>query len=164
MRRWLMAVLLLTAIYLLVVGSLKPEDWVVGAVLAMLLYAAGRRLLVFEPLVKPPSLWRRLVYTPVFTVAVTGEVLAGTWRVALLTLGLRPARQPRIVAVPIAGRSQIGIAVSGLVHTLTPSSYLVDVDWERKVILFQILDGADPEAACARLQHFYQRYQRPVFP
>lgn len=164
MKRWLQAVFWLTSIYLLTVASVQPWDWLIGVTLATLLYSAHRRVLPFGPRAEAPALWKRLLHAPRFAAAVAAEVVTGTWRVALLTLGLRPPRQPQIVAIPITDRTLTGVAVSGLVHTLTPSSYLVDVDWESGVILFQILDAEDPDAVREHMQRFYRRYQRWVFP
>ncbi|CCF84740.1 Na+/H+ antiporter subunit E [Nitrolancea hollandica] len=48
--------------------------------------------------------------------------------------------------------------------TLAPGSVLVDVDWERGVMLFHLLDASDPDATRATVARFYERYQRAVFP
>jgi len=41
---------------------------------------------------------------------------------------------------------------------------LIDVDWERRIMLYHMLDATNPEAVAATIDTFYERYQRAVFP
>jgi multisubunit Na+/H+ antiporter MnhE subunit len=68
------------------------------------------------------------------------------------------------VLVPIGERSELGVAVTGLLIGLSPGSLLLDVDPERQAMLFHVIDASDPDAVRAQLDRFYQRYQRRVFP
>jgi multisubunit Na+/H+ antiporter MnhE subunit len=99
-----------------------------------------------------------------FAVAVARDVAVGTWEVALVTLHLRPLHNPGIVAIPIGERSPVGISVTALVMTLSPGEFLVDVDWEREVMLMHVIDATDPEAVRRTHEEFYSRYQKKVFP
>jgi multisubunit Na+/H+ antiporter MnhE subunit len=109
-------------------------------------------------------LLRRLIAFPLFALAVVRDIVVGTWQVAVVVLGLRPLRHPGIVAVPIGERSRLGVAVSALATTLSPGSFLVDVDWQERVMLIHVLDATDPDAIRDGLARFYRRYQRHVFP
>jgi len=84
--------------------------------------------------------------------------------VALIVLHIRPLVRPGIVAIPFEERTRNGVAVSTLVFTLSPGSYLVDVDWERRLMLFHLIDACDPDAIRIKYHDFYYRYQRHVFP
>ena len=66
--------------------------------------------------------------------------------------------------MPIGERSELGVAVTGLLIGLSPGSLLLDVDSERQAMLFHVIDARDPDAVRAQIDHFYQRYQRRVFP
>ncbi len=121
-------------------------------------YVCGERV---TPVTGLPS---RLVAFVPFAVVIVWDILKGTWNVSLVVLHLRPLACPGLVAVPIAERSRLGVAVSALALSLSPGSFLVDVDWERGVILFHVLDASDPDRIRADLHRFYRRYQRPVFP
>jgi len=66
--------------------------------------------------------------------------------------------------VPIGERTTSGVAVSALTTTMSPGEVLVDIDWERGVMLIHVLDARDPDAVRARHLRFYERYQRRVFP
>jgi multisubunit Na+/H+ antiporter MnhE subunit len=100
----------------------------------------------------------------VFAAAVAADVAAGTWDVALRVLHLRHLDRPGTVRVPIGARTDRGVAVSALATTLSPGAVLVDVDWERREMLVHVIDASDPAAVCARLERFYDRFQRRVFP
>ncbi len=99
-----------------------------------------------------------------FALAVFWDILKGTWRVALVVLHLRPLAHPGVVAVPIEERTPLGVTVTVLAMTLSPGSFLVDVDWEQRVILMHFLDASEPEAIRAEQQRFYRRFQSRVFP
>jgi multicomponent Na+:H+ antiporter subunit E len=154
----------LAAIYALVLSSFDPWDLATGFGLGLAILLGFRRfLLVDSPLPAGTVLRRTLAFVP-FALAVVYEITVGTWTVALIVLGLRPLRQPGIVEVPIGPRSPIGVAVTGLAITLSPGSFLVDIDWEEAVLLIHVIDASDPAAVIANIQRFYTRYQRQVFP
>ncbi|MBA2375274.1 MAG: Na+/H+ antiporter subunit E, partial [Rubrobacter sp.] len=48
--------------------------------------------------------------------------------------------------------------------TLSPGTYLVEVDWERGVWLIHALDASDPDEVRRDRHEFYERYQKRVFP
>jgi multisubunit Na+/H+ antiporter MnhE subunit len=132
--------------------------------LAGLLLWAGRRSPFGTRGTPLPHLPRRVVAFVPFTGAVLRDVVVGTWTVILVALHLRPLVQPGIVAVPIEGRTPTGVAVSALATTLSPGTFLVDVDWEQGMMLFHVLDARDPDAVRRMQQGLYARYQRHVFP
>lgn len=159
-----MIVPLLTLIYALALESFKLWDLAIGALIAAALLAATWRQLFAEHQDVPGGVLRRAVAFVPFALAVLRDIVVGTWQVALVSLRLRPLPQVGIVAVPIGERTPLGVAVSGLVTTLSPGSVLVEVDEERGVMLYHVLDASDPEAVRAQQRAFYERYQRHVFP
>jgi multisubunit Na+/H+ antiporter MnhE subunit len=155
---------LLTGLYALVLSSVKIWDWVIGAGLASGLWLATRHLHKEPSGEDMPPLRHRVCYAPLLAGAVVWEILRDTWRVVLLTVGWKPANQPGFIAVPVGERTDRGLMVSCLLHTLTPSTFLIQIDRDRQIMIFRVLDGADVEAVCRRFERFYQRYQRHVFP
>lgn len=164
MSRLLFSTALLTLVYALVLASFQPWDLLLGAALSAGILAVFRQALFTERAAPAPNLLRSLGAFFPFVGAILWEVVVGTWAVVLVVLHLRPLTSPGIVAVPIGARSRLGVAVSALATTLSPGSYLVDVDWRRRVILLHVLDARDPDAVRAAHQRFYDRYQRHVFP
>jgi multicomponent Na+:H+ antiporter subunit E len=159
----LLGVALLAAVYLLALGSAHPLDLAFGLALAAAL-SFGLRGRLQRPQGGGPSLAARIAAAPVLLAAVAAEIARGTWDVALRVLHLRSVEHPGIVLVPIGERTELGVAVTGLLVGLSPGSLLLDVDSERRAMLFHVIDASDPDAVRAQLDRFYRRYQRRVFP
>lgn len=163
MRYVLLTLVLLVLTFALVIGSFAPWDLVIGTVISgVLIYGTRRFTFGEEP--ASPSLFSRLVYFWPFAVAEIWIITRATWQVALVTLHIWPLASPGIVAVPIEDRTPTGVAVSALATTLSPGTFLVDVDWKRNVMLIHSIDASDPDAVREDHQEFYRRYQSKVFP
>lgn len=154
---------LLILVYALVLGSFAPADLAMGAVISGALMYGTRRFVFAEEPASPNILSRFLHFWP-FLVAEIWNIVTGTWEVALVTLHIRPLVSPGIVAVPIGERTPVGVAVSAMATTLSPGTFLVDVDWEQGVMLIHALNASDPEEVRRDHQEFYERWQKKVFP
>ena len=154
----------LGVLYVLTLASVDPVDLATGVLLGtVLVILLGSRLqLAPDPGAVTPA--RRVVWFLPFVGAVLADILQGTWDVALRVLHLRRLERPGLVRIPIGDRTRHGVAVSALATTLSPGSVLIDVDWERGDLLLHVIDASDPDQVRARLQRFYDRYQRRVFP
>ncbi len=164
MIRLLLSLVFLTLVYALTLASFQPWDLLIGAALSGMLLLWFKRFLFGRRLQPLPGLHRRMLAFVPFAGAVLYDMMAGTWQVVLIVLHIRPLQCPGIVAVPIEDRTPLGVTVSALATTLSPGTFLVDVDWDRRVMLFHVIDATDPDAVRANLQNFYRRYQRHVFP
>jgi multisubunit Na+/H+ antiporter MnhE subunit len=162
--RLLVSTVLLTAVYALAIGSADRWDLAAGAAIGLALTMAARPLLFEGPgrplRTLPGSIWAVLALAGI----VARDIVTGTWRVALVVLHLRPLASPGIVAVPLGDRTRRGAAVSGLLVSIAPGEYVVDVDWERRLMLVHVVDASDPQAIRDRLLRNYERHQRKVFP
>lgn len=170
MTRYVAAVVLLTLVYALALGSFHPWDLLFGGGLSAALLFASRRFVFGGDGTAPRTdghglalLGRVAAFVP-FAVAVFREILVGTWEVTLVTLRLRPLVRPGIVAVPVGDRTPTGVAVWAVITGLPPGSFFADVDRERGVALIHVLDARDPEAFRQQQEDFYRRYQSKVFP
>ncbi len=164
MTRIVLALFLLVLVYALSLASAHPWDLAMGALVGGLILIVYRRFLFVGPAVPTGTLLRRVVGFVPFAVALVWEIFRGTWNVALVVLHVRPLLHPGIVAIPIAERTPLGVAVSSLATTLSPGAFLVDVDWNQGVLLIHVLDATDPDAVRAEHERFYRRFQRHVFP
>jgi multisubunit Na+/H+ antiporter MnhE subunit len=164
MGAWVLAVVLLAATYALTLASADPVDLLTGLVLAAVLMLALRGRLPAPGERNPPSLLVRVVAFPVLLGALLVDMTKGTWDVSLRVLHLRPLQSPGIVVVPVGDRSPRGVAVTGLLIGLSPGTVLLDVDEQRRVMLFHVIDASDPDAVRAQIDGFYDRYQQRVFP
>ena len=164
MSRFLISLAALILIYLLVLASTDPWDVGFGALVGAALLL-GTRDFVFSGRTFPiPNLAQRTLAFLPFVAATVWDILRGTWTVALVVLHLRPLRRPGIVAIPIGERTPLGVAITSLVTTLSPGTFLVDVDEADRTMLMHVLDASDPDAVREEYEAFYRRYQRHVFP
>jgi multisubunit Na+/H+ antiporter MnhE subunit len=159
----LLWVLILTAVYALTLGSFAPWDVALGALVATVLVASlGRTAPGLQG--GGTRIVGRLLRLPPLAAAVLRDMTLGTWQVASVVLGIRPLRQPGIVAIPIDGRSDAGVLVTAFLATLAPGEFLVEIDWEERVLLFHVLDASDAEKVRSRFADFYLRHQQRVVP
>jgi multisubunit Na+/H+ antiporter MnhE subunit len=163
MSRLLIATVVLTLIYALVLASFDPWDLALGAVISVAILLFLRRLAADTQMDSSISL-RRLAALVPFTGALLWEILVGSWQVAVYVLASRPPERPGIVVVPFGDRTRLGVAVTGLAVTLSPGTAVLDFDWQQQTIVLHVLDARDPDAVRAHQQRFYDRYQRHVFP
>ncbi len=164
MNRFLIALATLILIYVLVLASTDPWDVAFGALVGTALLLGTRDFVFSGGAVPIPNLaLRTLAFLP-FTAATVWDILRGTWTVALVVLHVRPLRRPGIVAIPIGKRTPLGVAATSVVTTLSPGSFLVDVDEADRMMLMHVLDASDPDAVREEYEAFYWRYQRHVFP
>lgn len=167
MMRTLLVLLLLVVVFCLTLASFAPWDMAIGAVLGGITLAVFHGQLPAIP-GKPerelPSLPSRMVAFVPFAGITIWEILIGSVRVAAIVSGLRKLEHPGIVAVPIGERSKLGVVVTGITTSLAPGSILLDVDWDRNLMLVHMIDASDPDQVRADMQTLYDRYQRKVFP
>ncbi len=162
---FVLATALCLLVWALALGSTAGPDLLVGLVIVVLvLLASGRRRLAPGRSLGPGTLARRTAAFVPFLLVVGWKVVRGTWEVALVIVGLRRPEATGIVAVPMEERSDVGVAVAGLVLTLTPGENLLELDWERRLMLVHALDATDPDRLRRSERSFYQRFQRAVFP
>lgn len=154
----------LALLYVLTLASEDPVDVATGVLLGtVLVILLGSRLrLAPEPGAVTSA--QRVVWFAPFVAAVLADILQGTWDVALRVLHLRHVARPGVVRIPIGERTAHGVGVSALATTLSPGTVLIDVDWDRGDLLLHVIDASDPDQVRERLQRFYDRYQRRVFP
>lgn len=164
MIRFLLSVLGLTLIYSMFLLSAQVWDLAIGAIISAGLVLLFRQHLFAGAPQAGPGIGKRLTDLLRFTWFVYVDVIDGLWQVLVIVMGLRPLTQSGIVAIPIGERTKSGVAVTAWAMTLSPGSVLIDVDWERQVMLFHFIDATEPEVLRKKIQDFYQKYQREVFP
>lgn len=157
-------VILLAAAYLLTLASADPLDVLAAVAISVAVIAGLHRFLLAGPALGLREVAARAVRLPAFALVVLREIVVGTWQVALVVSGVRQLGQPGIVRIPIGERTPNGVAVTALAITLSPGELLVDVDWDRRVMLIHVIDASDPDAIRDRYERIYEHYQRRVFP
>lgn len=153
-----------TGVYALTVDSFAWEDLVFGLGATIVLLAIFWRVLMPARMPSNGQILKAIVMLPVYALVILWDVIIGTWDVATFVLGLRRMEHPGIVRVPLGDRTKTGTGVSSMALTLSPGTFLVDVDWEKREMLIHAIDASDPDAVREGLNRTYDRVQRHVVP
>jgi multisubunit Na+/H+ antiporter MnhE subunit len=164
MSRFLLAFIPLTLTYALTLASFRPWDLGIGAAMSAALLWGTRRFTFGASIAPVADLPRRIVWFFPFAAAEAWEIIKGTWNVALIVLRLRPLTHPGLVALSMEERTRLGVAVWALAITISPGSFPVEFDWDKRIMLVHFLDASDPDEIRADQLRFYRRFQRRVFP
>lgn len=162
--RWIVAVLSLTGIYLLMLISVDPWDIATGLLVSTILVLVFRGSLGLTAATPGPGPATRLRSLPPLVARSIWDVIVAAVRVALMVLHLRPLARRHFIEIPFDDDTPAGVALNALLTTLSPGSVLIDIDWERRVALYHLLDDADPDEIRRKHRELYDRYQRHVLP
>jgi multisubunit Na+/H+ antiporter MnhE subunit len=152
------------AVYGLTLASLAWEDLVFGLAVTAVVLAMFRNVLLPSPLPSNRRVLRGIAFFPIFVLAEIREIITGTWQVMTFVVGIRKLKHPGIVRIPLGRRSPVSEALAGYVITVSPGTYLVDVDKEANEMLVHAIDAGDPDAVRAAYDALFERYERNVVP
>ena len=164
MTRFVVFVLFFTVVYTTTVTSFALADVLTGLLLSVALVLLFRRTLYRTRTDPRPNLSSRLSIFIPFWIRLTGEILTSSWNVFLISLHLQPLPEAGIGIIPMGNRSDLGVVFTSLLLTLIPGSVLVDLDWDKREMLFHFIDASNPDEIRRRYQNFYDKYQRRLFP
>lgn len=147
------------AIFCMMVGDFSWQNLLVGSGLTAMFMHVFRAQLVPRPLPPVGLSMHILLYSPVLLYYLIIDIMKGTWQVVQVTLGLAPLRRPGIIKYPIPTKSPYGAGPVGYFITLSPGSFLVDIDWEENVLLVHVLDASDPDALRRDAEKYYRLWE-----
>lgn len=151
-------------IYGLTLASFAWEDLALGLGLTAVVLVMFRTVLLPSPLPSSGRVLRGILAFPIFVLAEIREIITGTWQVMIFVVGIRKLEHPGIVRIPLGRRSPVSEALAGYVITVSPGTFLVDVDREADEMLVHAIDASDPEAVRAAYEALFERYERHVVP
>lgn len=140
-------------------ADLGWQNLLLGGVLATFFMWLFRRQVIPSPLPQNGFAFHLLVYFPVLVWYLFIDILRGTWQVIVVTLGIRPLSKPGIVKLPVATHSPYGVGPVGYFITLSPGSFMIDVDWEEGAMYVHVLDASDPEAIRRDAEKYYRLWE-----
>lgn len=161
MRRWLpypaMSALLLV-IWLLLNQTLAPGQFVVGAILGVVLARIFR-------LLDAPTLRLRNPHRLVLLAArVSLDVVRSNYAVAkLIVRGQSRAVQSGFVSVPLRLTNPYALAVLACIITSTPGTIWVSYDAGRNVLLIHVLDLVDEMVWIRTIRDRYEHLLLEIF-
>lgn len=147
------------ATFCMMVGDFGWQNLLVGSVLTGALMHIFRAQIAPRPLPPVGLSMHILLYSPVLLYYLFVDILKGTWQVVKVTLGIEPLRRPGIIKYPIPTKSPYGAGPVGYFITLSPGSFLVDIDWEENVLLVHVLDASDPDALRRDAEKYYRLWE-----
>lgn len=153
-----------TGVYALTVDSFAWEDLALGLGATAVLLAIFWRVLMPARLPPNGQILKAIVWFPAFVLVALREIIVGTWQVAAIVLHIRPLEHPGIVRVPLGRRSKASAGLAGMVLTLSPGTFLIDIDWETHEMLVHAIDASDPDALRAGYDDFYENIERHIVP
>jgi len=158
------ATAILTGIYALALASADPWDLALGAALGLCVALTFRGFVLAGAALPARDVARRLVGLPALLMATLAEVARGTVAVARAVLVPARARHAGFVVLPVLEETETGVAMTGLLTTLSPGSVLIDVDPRAQTRTMHVLDASSPDETAEQVRRFYERFQRPVWP
>jgi multicomponent Na+:H+ antiporter subunit E len=132
-------------VFALVIGDFSWQNLLVGSGIVVPLMYIFRQQISPSPLPPARQAVHVLIYSPVLLYFLLLDILRGTWQVTMITLGIHKLRRPGIVKVSFEGYTPYAVGPIGFFVTLSPGSFLVEVEWEERVMLIHVLDASDPE-------------------
>jgi multisubunit Na+/H+ antiporter MnhE subunit len=149
----------LTAVFCLTLASFAWQDMLTGVVLASGLVAMFGRFLFPRTLPSAEYVIHIVTYSPVFLWMLLVDIVKGTWLVASIVVGIRPLTHPGIVKIPLGNHSPAGVGIVGLLVTISPGSFMVDIDWDERVMLVHYMDASNPAQLRADVEKYYRLWE-----
>lgn len=162
--RFLLGACALAVIFVLALASVEPWDFGIGVLLGCAVMVGFRGFLFAGPGISAGEFLRRARHVPRLIVAIAVDIAKGTISVTQVVLAPNLPQHDGFVAIPDGRRTESGLAISGLINTLSPGSVLIDTDPEEDTWTIHALDISNAPALIDEAQEFYERYQRPVWP
>lgn len=147
------------AIFCMMVGDFAWQNIVVGSLLTASLMHIFRAHIVPRPLPPIGHSLHILLYSPVLLYYLAVDIFKGTIQVVGVTLGLMPLSHPGIIKYPLPTKSHYGAGPVAYFITLSPGSFMVDIDWEENVLLVHVLDASDPDGLRRDAEKYYRLWE-----
>ncbi|HUG58817.1 MAG TPA: Na+/H+ antiporter subunit E [Candidimonas sp.] len=157
MRRYLHRLilpLLLLALWLLLNDTLSPGQFVLGAILALLLGWAAMALRPLQAYPKKPLVAIKLIWH------VAVDIFHSNIAVArIIWLGSKANATPGFVKIPLRIRDPHGLAALACIVTYTPGTVWSDFSEDDGLLVLHVLDLKDENQWLHTIQY---RYERPL--
>jgi multisubunit Na+/H+ antiporter MnhE subunit len=152
-----LVVAVLTTVYVSALGSFTWQDVVLGIGLSGALVWAFRGVTVRHHLESNVWTLRTLAQSPRYIGRVFRDVVTGTWQVTTYVIGLKQLSHPGIIRIPYDEESRIRLGVALIAISLSPGSFVVDVNEEERFVLCHFIDISDPDRLRSEIHRKYLR-------
>lgn len=135
----------LTGIYAMAIGSFAWEDVVLGITLSSALLWLFRSTTLRNHYQSNRATLKTLLETPRYIWTVVWDILVGTWQVTSYVVGLKKLTHPGIIKIHFDEESQIRLGIGLLALTMSPGSFVVEVNFDERFVLVHFIDISDPD-------------------
>lgn len=152
--------ILLALIWAIALGPPTPYNLLIGFVVGYLMLALAWRLGLHyrdDDDTHDTTYFRRVFQILGFLGFFTKEMIAANIRMAYYTVSPLSRLKPGIVAVDIAGMSNMEITVLANLITLTPGTLSLDITEDRGQLIVHCMDVSDPAKIKAEIHEGFQR-------
>ena len=149
----------LTLVFTFALADFAWQNFVFGALLASALVVVYFRWIFPWRTPQTEFVWHLLVRIPIFVWYLAVDILKGTWLVTTYVLGIRQLEHPGIVKIPFGNHSDDTVGLMGHLITISPGSFLVDIDWDDRTMLVHYMDASDPAQLRADVEKYYRLWE-----
>jgi multisubunit Na+/H+ antiporter MnhE subunit len=149
----------LAATYCLTIASFAWQDVVFGVAVSTILIGLFRKAVFPERFPAAGQVVHMAIYLPVLIWMLFVDILKGTWLVLIYVVGFRQLDHPGIVKIPLGGHSRAGVGMVSLFLTISPGSFLVDIDWEGGFMLVHYIDASNPRKLSRDVERYYRLWE-----
>jgi multisubunit Na+/H+ antiporter MnhE subunit len=149
----------LTGLFMATLAEFSWQNAVIGAIASSTLVLVYYRWIFPRKLPQAEFVIHVLLRVPLFLWYLTIDILKGTWVVVVYVVGIRKLDHPGIVKIPFGNHSDEAVGLVGHLVTVSPGSFLVDVDWEDRTMLVHYMDASNPEQLRADVEKYYRLWE-----
>lgn len=148
-----------TALFCALTNSFALTNVMLGAGLSAALMWLFRKQISPKPLAPIGLSFHLLLFAPVLIYYLLVDIIAGTIKVALITLRIKPLVKPGIVKIPLKAHSPYGVGPVGFFITLSPGSVLLTIDWDERQMLVHAIDASNPDQIRRDAEKYYRLWE-----
>ncbi len=149
----------LSFVFTLALADFAWQNFVIGGVLASVLVLVYYRWIYPWRAPQSEFVWHLIVRIPLFIWYLVVDIFKGTWLVASYVLGIKQLEHPGIVKIPFGNHSDETVGLMGHLITISPGSFLVDIDWDDRTMLVHYIDASNPRQLRADVEKYYRLWE-----
>ena len=155
----ILVIVALTAMFMAALADFSWQNAVIGGVAATTLVLVYYRWIFPRKLPPAEFVVHLLLRLPLFFWYLTIDIIKGTWTVTAYVIGLRQLEHPGIVKIPFGNHSDEAVGFVGHLVTISPGSFLVDIDWDDRTMLVHYIDASNPRQLRADVEKYYRLWE-----
>jgi multicomponent Na+:H+ antiporter subunit E len=155
----ILVILALTGVFMATLADFAWQNAVIGGVAATTLVVVYFRWIFPRNLPPAEFVIHLLLRLPLFLWYLTGDILKGHVARDGICGGHPPTRASGNRQDPFGNHSDDAVGLVGHLVTVSPGSFLVDVDWSDRTMLVHYIDASNPQQLRADVEKYYRLWE-----